>query len=335
MAVISPNTFDPLKRYVGVRLQQGVPLADADENEREDVLRFAIRTLARSFIGDGVPLGNNGFAIGALSPAQQNDFVIRSGRDTGSPVNGLSNVGRCLVDGMDVLIADDVRFSQQPLHSSQAGAAALAATWGVPVITMPTLANGAFAVYLDVWERLVMPTEDPALVLPGLGVESCARLRREWAVRVRPGPAAPAPGQTDFIVGHGYLLLATLTRRTADGGLVNSADIADGRATGLSLTGMLTRLQTIERLLVLPAFDPPPDEMSVNSGPPNTVVILGGRNLNLGTVSVRFGSTSASIDSISATQLTVRVPAMAPATIRITIQTDGGRVTSSGTFQVL
>jgi hypothetical protein len=335
MAVITPNTFDPLKRYVGVRLQQGVPLVDADENEREDALRFAIRALARAFIGDGVPTGNNGFELAAVSPApQQNDFIIRSGRNTASPANGLSNIGRCLVDGMDVLIADDLRFTQQPLHTSQAGAAALAAAWGVPVIAMPALANATVAVYLDVWERLVLPTEDPALVLPGLGTESCARLRREWAVRVRSGTVAPLPGQPDFIAGHGYLLLATLVRRSVDNGLVNPADLTDRRATGLNLGGVVTRLQTVERLLLLPAFDPPPNEMDVNSGTANTLVKLGGRNFNLGAVSVRFGGTLATITSISATQLSVRVPAMAPGVVRITVQTEGGSVTSTGTFQV-
>jgi len=336
MAVITPNTFDPLKRYVGVRLQQGVPLVDADENEREDALRFAIRALARAFIGDGVPAGNNGFGLAAVSPApQQNDFVIRSGRDTGLPANGLSNVGRCMVDGMDVLIADDLRFAQQPLHTSQAGAAALAAALGVPVIAMPALTTDTFAIYLDVWERLVLPTEDPALVLPGLGVESCARLRREWAVRVRLGSAAPVVGQPDFIAGHGYLLLATLARRTGDGGLVNPADITDQRATGLSLTGAVARLQTIERLLLLPAFDAPPNEFSPKFGAANSNVTLFGRNFNLGAVSVRFGSTAATLVGLpTANQVVARVPAMAAGPVRITIITEGGRDISIDTFSV-
>ncbi|MBV9787508.1 MAG: hypothetical protein JOZ51_05010, partial [Chloroflexi bacterium] len=47
MPVISPDTFDPLQRYVGVRLQQGVPIVDADENEREDVRKFELRAFLK------------------------------------------------------------------------------------------------------------------------------------------------------------------------------------------------------------------------------------------------------------------------------------------------
>ena len=44
MAVISSNSFDPLSRYVSVRMQQGVPLVDRDWNEREDARRFEARS---------------------------------------------------------------------------------------------------------------------------------------------------------------------------------------------------------------------------------------------------------------------------------------------------
>src|SRR5688572_32262185 len=100
MAVITPNTFDALKRYVGVRLQQGVPLVDADWNELEDVRKFELRAFLKWFVGDGVPEGNDGFGI--TGTGLVNDFIIRSGV-TGT-AEGLSNVGRLLVNGLDVLI---------------------------------------------------------------------------------------------------------------------------------------------------------------------------------------------------------------------------------------
>jgi hypothetical protein len=37
MGNFSRDTFDKLKHYVGVRLQQGVPIVDADWNELEDI----------------------------------------------------------------------------------------------------------------------------------------------------------------------------------------------------------------------------------------------------------------------------------------------------------
>jgi hypothetical protein len=63
MANISRDTFDAMKHYVSVRLQQGVPLVDADWNEKDDIRRHELRCFLKWFVGDGVPTGNNGFRI--------------------------------------------------------------------------------------------------------------------------------------------------------------------------------------------------------------------------------------------------------------------------------
>jgi hypothetical protein len=224
MAVITPDTFNALRRYVGVRLQQGVPLVDADWNELDDIRRFELRAFVKWFVGDGVPEGTNGYRIEGTGLSS--DFFIRSGV-TGT-ANALSNIGRCLVDGLDVMIDTDVRFADQPLFVNKAGAPTLATGLGVPPIQpMPApAANSTVVAYLDVWERLVTPTEDPTLVLAGLGTESCARLKREWAVRVRGGTSLPVPGNTDFLAGHSYYALATIARSAAT---VNAADVTDLR----------------------------------------------------------------------------------------------------------
>jgi hypothetical protein len=62
----SRSTFDRVKHYVGVRLQQGVPLVDADWNEAEDIRRYEVQAFLKWFVGDGVPAGNDGFRIAAL-----------------------------------------------------------------------------------------------------------------------------------------------------------------------------------------------------------------------------------------------------------------------------
>ena len=54
-------------------------------------------------------------------------------------------------------------------------------------------------------------------MLPGLGVESAARMKREWCVRTRQGIVAPKPGDADFVAGHSYALLATLARKMNGG----------------------------------------------------------------------------------------------------------------------
>lgn len=219
MGNFSRNTFDALKHYVGVRLQQGVPIVDADWNEGEDLRRHELRSFIRWFVGDGVPQGNDGFAVHPA--AETNDFRIRGG-----PAGA---AGRILVDGWEVVNETDLRYTQQPLFNN----AALAAEWGVdplPPLTTPA-GNRTDLVYLDAWEREVDSTEDPdQLVNPAIGVETAVRLRREWAVRVVEGssalPAAPA--------GHAYQRLALLSR-TGGSAAIPGGAIADQRRTGLSL----------------------------------------------------------------------------------------------------
>jgi hypothetical protein len=225
MATMTPSTFDPLLRYVNVRLQQGVPLVDADLNELDDVRKFELRAFLKWFVGNGVPEGNDGFRIvGGLD----NDFTIAAGVSPapgGTPPAeaGLRNVGRLLIDGLDALIETDLRYAQQKLHVSQAGSAELAAKLGVPVVpalTTPTV-DGTVVAYLDLWERLVTPDDVPDLIHPGLGVETCARVKREWVVRV--GSSVPAAAN-----GHLYYGLATIGRR-AGVARIGAGDVADRR----------------------------------------------------------------------------------------------------------
>jgi hypothetical protein len=226
MATMTPDRFDSLKRYVGVRLQQGVPIVDADWNELEDVRKFEVQAFLKWFVRDGVPDGNDGFRI--VGAGLTNDFVIGSGI-SGTP-DGLRNVGRCLMDGRDVIIKEDINFTAQPLHTDQPGSADLALKLGVPQIAAMTVPNAAGTVvaYLDVWEWLVTSVEDPGLVLPGLGVETCVRIKREWVVRVRDGALAPSRGDADFLADHSYYALATITRRAGDPN-INPDDVAEQR----------------------------------------------------------------------------------------------------------
>jgi len=235
VAVITNDTFDPLRRYVSVRLQQGVPIVDADWNEAEDIRRFELRAFLKWCIGDGIPTGNNGFALVGMP----NDFVIDAG--ISGPPDGLGNVGRALVNGLDAVISADVKYSAQKLHVSQDPSGKLAAAWGVPPIPALPIGPNLMA-YLDVWDRLVTPTEDPSLVQPGLQVESCARLKREWCVRVTAG-AAPAAQ-----AGHSYLPLAALNN--VGGG--QPVSVADLRRRGVSLQSLFdgSALLSIRQLAV-------------------------------------------------------------------------------------
>ena len=229
MAVITPDTFDALKQYVSVRLQQGVPLVDADWNALDDTRRFELRAFLKWYVGDGVPYGNDGFHIQTMGV--NDDFTIASG--VTGPVDALTNIGRCLVNGLDVMITADVNFKAQLLHTSQPGAVALAATRGVPVIAV-TPATGDVSIFLDVWERPVTVTEDPTLLVAGVGVESCARLKREWVVRVsQTGFGVPPAGGVPAIPGHSYYELARFTRAAV--GPISAAILVDRRDQRLLL----------------------------------------------------------------------------------------------------
>lgn len=196
MGNFSRNTFQPEKGYVGVRLQQGVPLVDADWNELNDVVRqelynglgvFSSGTSAFRVVAEF-------FALPALGP---NNFYVFPGQALvgGRPLNvpvisGSSNI---------------IRYATQPwvnpARASQDGVAV------IPPLTTPA-ANRTDLVYLDVWEREVNSAEDSNLINPVIGMETCVRLKREVAIRVVEGgtsiPAAP--------VGHTFMPLALLNR---------------------------------------------------------------------------------------------------------------------------
>ncbi|ONI92923.1 hypothetical protein ALI22I_01215 [Saccharothrix sp. ALI-22-I] len=239
MALISTSTFNPLLRYVNVRMQQGVPIVDADLNELDDIRKFELRAFLKWFVGDGVPDGNDGFRI--VGKGLANEFTIEAGAPpaagAASPADlALRNVGRIIADGLDVIIEADTTFTAQDLHEEKPGAAVLAARLGVPVITKLTPATVAepVAVYVDVWEMLLTADDEPELVHAGLGAETCARVLRNWVIRVRPGTAAPRPGDGDFLPGHSYVLLATVFRRVGDA-RVAASDVVDRRHRRLRL----------------------------------------------------------------------------------------------------
>src|SRR3954452_25449484 len=105
MAIISTDTFNPLRQYIGVRLQQGVPIVDADVNELDDIRKFELRAFLKWFVGDGNPDGNDGFRISVTEGAgdEAGHLVVGLGAPAGAAgatpaERGLRNVGRMIVD---------------------------------------------------------------------------------------------------------------------------------------------------------------------------------------------------------------------------------------------
>jgi hypothetical protein len=334
MAIITNSTFDPLKWRCNVRLQQGVPIVDADWNELDDIRKFEMRAYLKWFVGDGIPDGNDGFRIDAIATGVTDDFIIRAGVAPGpaGTVNydqGLRYSGRAIVDGLDVLISADINYKAQPLFT--------AAAFGVPQIPKMPTAAGPIAVVLDIWERLVTSQEDPSQVLPGIGTESCARMKRDWCVRTRAASTVPQPADADFLAGHSYYLLAVITRKVQGGNPVNIAqgDVQDTRRVKYGLSAVEKRLENLEYLLLTPRFAASPNEWKVNQAAPGVKVLLFGTNLNVGKVSVTFNTTSATVADAQPGQLTVVVPILPLAKYTVTITTSGGQTIAPDLFTVL
>lgn len=329
MAVITTSTFDPLKNRASVRLQQGVPIVDADWNELDDIHKFKLRSYLKWFVGDGIPNEGDAFKVDAASPNAVDDFVIKFGGT--SPPATVSNfdlamrhAGRAIVDGMDVMITADLNYMSQSVVGL-----------GVPAIAAMSTGAGKIAVYLDVWERLITAQQDPSLLLSGIGTESCARLKREWCVRTRSGTALPQSSDVDFIADHSYYLLAVINR-SADNAAIRSGDIQDHRHVRLSLSAVETRLAKLEQQLLIPKFSTSPNQFDPKFGAAGTKIKLLGGNLGIDGLVVKFGSTVATTSDATSSQVFAVVPTgMAPGNVKITIQTSGGTVVSDDSFNVL
>lgn len=185
------DTFDPKKRYIGVRLQQGVPLLDRDWNELEDIRRYEEMITRKYYIGNVTP--DDGFEIHACETP--NDFKIGK--------------GRFLVDGFEVVNepedGDHINYTQQTVAG----------------LVTPDKERTDI-VYLDVWIEEVKEEEDPDLGNPeDLDEETAVRHRINWCVKVSEGHE---PEDERF---HHHCWLAKIKRKNE--GAISAKDIVDWR----------------------------------------------------------------------------------------------------------
>jgi hypothetical protein len=299
------------KGYVGLHVEQGVPLLDRDLNLLHDLISATVRSVFTRYIGNGIPAGADGFAIQAVVAPQ--DFAIAA---------AAAGPGTFLVGGIEVTIPATINYSAQP---------------GVPALTTPTAAQPdprTDIVYLDVSFLEIDSTTDSDLSnSTDIGMETSVRLKPNWVVRVSEGlpvPAAPA--------GHVYCPLAQLQRPRGNN-TITAPMITDQRQSGLTVSTIQQRLALMERLLLLPNFIPAPNEFNPKFGSPGANITLFGNNFNLNPVSVLFGATAATlVGTPTANQIVVAVPNMAPVAapgVKLTVQTAGGSIVSTGGFIVL
>ena len=290
--------------YVGLHIEQGVPVLDRDLNLVNDLISATIRSVISRYIGNGVAADTDGFAIQAI-PAD-NDFRV-------------TGPGRCLVGGFEVTVETDINYSDQT---------------GVPVLTMPIATQPdprEDLVYLDVWLAEVSGSDDADLLnSDDIGMQTSVRLRPTWLVLVAEGEPMPDPDP-----GHTHYPLARIERdRNVDE--IQESMITDLRQTIPTLTDVERRLSFLEEVTLRPSFAPSPNQFTPKLGAPGTEVTLFGSNFDVGIPRVQFGSVDATIvGTPTADRIITQVPTMSTGGVNITVTTDGGTVVSDDTFTVV
>lgn len=273
------------KGYVGVRVEQNVPLLDRDINLLGDLVGASLRDVVHRYVGDGAALYDDGaFSIGAIDPPG-NNFTIGN--------------GTMLVGGLRV---------------TPVGAATYTAQFGVPPLTPPDpYQTRVDTVYLDVWLEDVQSEVDPYNA-DDVGLPTSTRVKPLSRVRVAEGPPpGPAPG-------HVHSVLATITRT---GPTITAAQIVDERVTRLNLADLIKRVTKVEAdILTLqnalkPRFSVT-SPLSTRDGYTDRNVVLYGHNFDLGgvvNVMMTVGQTGVSLPVVGEplpTSITVRITGNAP-----------------------
>jgi hypothetical protein len=235
----SRRTHDPHKHYSAVLHEQGRLLTDADFDEEHRILTAAHETAVADLVGGcGAPIGDDGFAV--TSPDGRNLAL--------SP-------GRFYVDG--ILVVNDadapVPYVAQPDRDTGQ-------------IAWPP-GTGSYAVYLDVWHRLVTALDDPSIREVALGgPTTAARERTVWQVRHVPVDQGWTCGQ-DLPLPPG-----TTGRLAAQARPVNGAPTPCLVPPRAGYTGLENQLYRVEVLAGGPGSDvATATVLPVVSFPPDTV----------------------------------------------------------------
>lgn len=188
----SRSSFDALRDFAGVLMQQGHPTLDADWNDYVAIIERRLRAETVDIIGRAVVPRETptGFQIGiAAGPT----LTIGRGR---MYVDGLlaENHGRIAppdappvldrartVDGRAVGVLDELISTEANDAIDYRAQPYLPAAPDLPD------GGGPHIVYLDVWRREVTPLQDPRLLEPALGgIDTATRWQTVWQVRVLP-----------------------------------------------------------------------------------------------------------------------------------------------------
>ena len=179
----SRDTFDPLKHFTRVLMQQGRVQLDADWNEQTALLWHYIRALASDLIGPhGGPVDFCGFAIftpdmlGKMSNGEKIGGEELAKRNPRLQGNFIIGTGRYYVGG---LLCENERVA---LYAPTDGAPG----YDQRDLRPDELSEGDYFIYLDAWEEHVTSFDDDSIrevALGSQGPDTTTRARVAWQVR--------------------------------------------------------------------------------------------------------------------------------------------------------
>jgi hypothetical protein len=183
---ITRNTFDPVKHFSRVLMQQGRVQLDADWNEQASILLRYLRLLAADVIGAaGGPRAASGFEL-VIDESRLDQLISDFGgeekdrlRELLKKQKLLLSPGRYYVDGWLVENESFVSFFHQP-HFRRHGNA--------DELKNRIKEKGSQLLYLDVWERHVTFIEDDSIrekALGGPDTDTATRAQVVCRVRAR------------------------------------------------------------------------------------------------------------------------------------------------------
>jgi len=185
------DTFDPLKNFSRVLMQQGRVQLDADWNEQNAILLHYLRTLAADLLGPHAgPAAAMGFDLvtgetvqrwvtdgfnpdaqwAQIEPDETRRKLLRDAVEKHN--NAVIGVGRYYVHGVLVENHRPILYTEQPGYPFS------------PETQLENLQNQELIVYLDVWERHITWVQDDHIREVALGgADTCTRAQVVWQVK--------------------------------------------------------------------------------------------------------------------------------------------------------
>lgn len=166
----SRKIFNPRKHYNGVLMQQGRVQLDSDWNEQLDIQQHRLHTETVDVIGEsGVPKALNNANAFKISAPNANDLTIAP--------------GRMYVGGLLCELEEAGTYFAQPYYPNPDDRFFLGSPPSPPGPNR--LADGAYIVYIDAWQREVNHIDDPRIKEVALGeADTTTRLQTVWQVKL-------------------------------------------------------------------------------------------------------------------------------------------------------